>query len=261
MAHSRHTGTDRRRYGYHERSTSTILTMTFTFNKEKHYYELDGKRLYGITNVLGVIAKPALIQWAANEAVKYMEENFPSIDTLMKDAHALKDVFAKAKSAHRRKKEDAATKGHNIHEEVENLIKEAIKKNGGIIAIEKSENPQIQKFLEWATGIKFLASEKKMYSETHWIAGTVDMVFEKDGKTYIGDVKTYSGIYDRTPFFQCAGYALMLQEMEDLDAQGYCIVRLGKDGSFEERWSYDIEGDKVGFLAALTLFKQLESWK
>jgi len=48
-------------------------------------------------------------------------------------------------------------------------------------------------------------------------------------------------------------------EEQGYKIDSYCIIRLSKDGSFEEKWSFDTEGDRQGFLAALTLFKQLET--
>ena len=51
------------------------MSSNFKFNKEEHYYELDGKRLYGVTTVLGVIAKPALIPWAVKMAIDYIKDN------------------------------------------------------------------------------------------------------------------------------------------------------------------------------------------
>ena len=77
----------------------------FTFNKEEHYYELDGKRMYGITTILGVIAKPALIQWAANMAVEYVmniaeqdgKGNYTCNDEVLKEA-AIQPIAAPAKT-------------------------------------------------------------------------------------------------------------------------------------------------------------------
>ena len=43
----------------------------FTFDEKRHRYYLDGKAMTGCTTVLGVIAKPALIQWAADKAAAY----------------------------------------------------------------------------------------------------------------------------------------------------------------------------------------------
>ena len=130
----------------------------FTFNKEKHYYELDGKRLYGITNVLGVISKPALIQWSANEAVKYIKENSSGYEMFEGEqtkflSGVTDELLEKARFAHRVKKEDAADKGHDIHSEIETLVLEAIKSNQGYLQ-GTSENPQIQHFIDWAVNNK-----------------------------------------------------------------------------------------------------------
>lgn len=250
----------------------------FEFDAENHVYTLNGKRLYGITNILSVIAKPALIQWAADEAVKSFgwfdkkkSENVSADMAKMADIlQTLQEMpsvdfyklLSDARLAHRKKKDKAASQGTDMHAVIEAIIKEAIEKSNGYIPSTMKGEGQLGKFLEWAetNKVRFIASEKQMYSESLWIAGTCDMVFQKDGKTYIGDIKTTSGIYDRTPFFQCAGYSLMLAESEKIETEGYCIVRLGKDGSFEDKWSFDIEGDRLGFLSALALFKQLENY-
>jgi hypothetical protein len=237
----------------------------FKFDKDNHYYTLDDKRLYGVTKVLGVIAKPSLIQWAADETVKYIRDNCgkQSYNGKLTEFYAsvTDKLLDEAKVAHRKKKESAGDVGHDVHADIEDMIKNAIHHTDGFIG-GTSTHPMINKFIKWAekNHIRFLESELMMYSETMWVAGTMDLLFEKEGKVYIGDIKTTSGIYDRTPFFQCAGYSLMLEETKGLKPEGYCIIRLGKDGSFEDKWSYDIEGDKQGFLAALTLFKSLENY-
>src|SRR3990167_4720933 len=112
----------------------------FTFNKEEHYYELDGKRLYGVTTVLGVIAKPALIPWAVKMATDYVENHvgeFWNPEFTIGDSgehfseEALHEVLMEAKSAHRKKKEDAGESGTTNHEIIEGAIKAAITTNSG----------------------------------------------------------------------------------------------------------------------------------
>ena len=117
----------------------------------------------------------------------------------------------------------------------------------------------MEKFVDWAieNKVKFLASEKQMYSRAMWVAGTCDFTAIINGKLIMGDIKTSSGIYGREYFFQCAGYILMAEEHGET-YDGSIIVRLGKDGSFETKESFDLEADKKGFLAALALFKALE---
>ena len=53
------------------------LFVPENFSRFHHYYaDADGTKEYtGITTVLGVIAKPALISWAAKMAAEYIAEN------------------------------------------------------------------------------------------------------------------------------------------------------------------------------------------
>ena len=44
------------------------MSKEFIYKDSNHSYTLDGKRLTGVTTILGVIAKPALIGWAARMA-------------------------------------------------------------------------------------------------------------------------------------------------------------------------------------------------
>ena len=237
--------------------------MSFKFNKEGHYYELDGKRMYGITTVLGVIGKPALIGWAARMACEYVQEHANKVfhEGNFLFYEVTEEQLKEAKNTHRKKKEDAADKGHDIHETIETLVLEAIQANQGHIK-GRSDNPQVQHFIDWAikNNIKFLESEKQLYNQDLFIAGTVDLVFEKDGKTYIGDIKTYAKLWDRTPMLQCAAYGLMYEKMFGKKIDGYCVLLLTKTGEFKEQWSYDVSGDTEGFLAAYKLFTTLENW-
>lgn len=238
----------------------------FKFDDKKHVYTLDGKRLYGVTSVLGVIAKPALIQWSANQAVEYIEKYFEGLKdnslpwpAILAAAYT-DNLFKEARTAHRKKKEAAGDVGADVHAECEGLIKLAIPNGGKLTKNIVHGNQMVQKFINWAVenDVTFLASEKQMYSKEMWVAGTCDFTAKIGDKLFMGDIKTSSGIYGREYFFQCAGYILMAEEHgEKFDAS--IIVRLGKDGSFETKESHDLDTDKKGFRAALDLFKALET--
>ena len=224
----------------------------FEFNEKKHIYTLDGKPLYGVTSVLGVIAKPALIQWSANMACEYVDRHWHK--DISKEE--LADILKEAKQAHKKKKEGSADIGTKVHKAIEEWIKEKKEPE-----LDEQGMTMFNHFIKWQEDKKILESELRVYNEDWLVAGTIDLVFEYKGKTYIGDIKTYSGIYDRTPFLQCAAYAGMYKATTGKESEGSCIIRLGKDGSFEEKWSYDLEGDEKGFINALGLFKCLESYK
>ena len=51
-----------------EKAIKGLPQTGYQFSEEGHLHILDGKALTGVTTILGVIAKPALIQWSADEA-------------------------------------------------------------------------------------------------------------------------------------------------------------------------------------------------
>lgn len=249
--------------------------MKFEFNEKNHRYTLDGKPLTGVTTVLGVVAKPALIQWAANQAVDYAKEHIGKVekpdmekmkshlDIAMYFAGELERILEEARKAHITKRDKAAEQGTDVHAECEKYVNDCIEKNNGRAAVLTHENKQVEHFATWAVknNVKFLESEKKVYDAELWLAGTADLVLEMNGKTYIGDIKTTSGIYGLEPFMQCAAYAKML----DYDIDGTIIINLKKDGSFNEEkdiyFRYDLTGDWEAFEHALGLYRKLNTWK
>lgn len=249
----------------------------FHFNDEVHLYILDGKPLTGVTTILQVIAKPALIQWSADEAVKYLgwfnEKYCTDKEKALEEfsekwTHEISklggsefyQMLCDARIQHAKRKKDAGTVGTDVHAEIEKYVKLMISDQGGqAMAMNGYDNEMVKKFVEWAVEnkIKFLESEKRVYSKENWYAGTCDLVLEKDGKKFVGDIKTSSGIYGREYFFQMAGYQIALEEMGEKDFFGSTVIRCGKDGSFEVKDSFDLESDKAGFLAALKLYREI----
>ena len=246
--------------------------MNFTFEPKTHTYRLDGKRMTGVTTILGVLNKPALVPWAARMAVEYVKEHSMLVSDQNKVTDDIKEyqtsetVLEDAKTAYAKKRDEGAEKGTNTHALVEEYIKLMILDQAGK-ALEMNDDPThywtpIKPFIDWARAqnIKFLASEEQMYSEEMFVAGTADFIFEKDGKTYIGDIKTFKKIWDRTPFYQCAGYGLMHREMHGTDIEGYVIFNLpkerGHDPEEDVLWSFDTEGDTKAFLACVEIYRQ-----
>lgn len=226
----------------------------YRFNKKDHIHEIlkDGewKPLIGVTSVLQVIAKPQLIQWSANMAVDFLE-------TAVKSGLELTDeIYKDARSAHRKKKEEAGKKGTDVHKEIEDLVAGIIASNNGVFTgNETSGTPQIQKFIDWAVEnkVKFLESEKHVFSESLWIGGILDLVIEMNGKRLIADIKTSSGIYNEA-FFQMGAYDLCLEEMGE-EVDGYLVINLKKTGEFDLKIAENREINQKAFLSALELYK------
>jgi hypothetical protein len=238
------------------------VELGFHFDDKKHIYYLDGKKMYGVTSILGVIAKPMLIQWAANMACDHIEKNFPTFEDLINKPSLLAELIKEARTAHRKTKEDAGSKGTDVHAEIETYIKNCIEVADGYATIDDgTASSQLALFISWAreNNVRFLESEKRVYSESGWYAGTCDLVFEMDGKKWIGDVKTGKAIYPEY-YLQMAAYQNALEEMEEhTDIHGAMVINLKKTGGIEIGQNYDYEGNKLAFLGALTLFKQLQA--
>lgn len=249
-------------------------TEKYRFNEAKHLHELlvDGqwKALTGCTTVLGVIAKPALIQWSANETVKWIRENAKNYSDLVeadKEYGTPWLVYDKqldeAKLAHRKKKEKAGDWGTQVHAWAESFIKSKME---GTQAPALPEDPIQAKaaahFMKWAENnkVRFLVSEKGLYSEKYFIGGIVDIICEVDGKVWMADIKTGSGIYPEH-FAQMAGYQIMSEEMGMEPINGHIVLNLTKEGKFDERRSVSLDDSKRLFLGALDIYRVQEKLK
>lgn len=237
----------------------------FYFNEKNHRYYFDGVPMVGVTTVIGILNKPALIGWAANMAVDHIYESVGIKPGKAALITINSEVLEEARNAHARKRDEGAEKGKDTHFYIEAIIKSAIDTNGGFIPqVNSFPDPQVEKFCKWANekSVQFLASEKKMYSQKDMLAGTADFVCFIEGKKYVGDIKTFNRMYDMSPFLQTAGYRYMLQEMGEKDFHGSVIIMLGKDGSFGEFFRVDDSGEDVTtFLQLLAVYRAITLFK
>lgn len=224
------------------------------FEPEKHIYTVNGERKEGATGVTGIINKPMLISWAVNMAIAFMQENIKA--GVAYDELQLGSMFKGAKYAHRNKAKNAADIGTLVHEAIETFVKTGNRKE----PVHAKAKQCFQMFVKWAdeNKVEFLESERKVYSRELDYAGTCDFVCRIDGKLYVGDTKTSSGIYDEM-WFQVAGYQQALEEELGVKYDGQIIVRVGKDGAFEVQYRTreDYEENVKAFNGALALYKRI----
>jgi hypothetical protein len=227
--------------------------MPEDFSKNHFYFaDEEGKKKYtGVTTILGVIAKPALIGWAANMAVDHLLANPTD--------------FEGARKAHTKKKEAAGTHGTDTHALVEDYVKHCLRLEGkpvlDMLKMEEEWKP-IRPVIDWAFAEvdHFLFSERPMADIETYIAGTADFGYVgKDTKRYMSDFKTSSGIYYEM-YLQTAEYQHLAQVNGDAPYDGRSVVRLGKDGAFEVQVRYDYETDLEAFNAALTLYRAQQTY-
>ena len=228
------------------------------FDEKLHLYTLDDKPITGVTTVLRTISKPQLIQWSANMAVEYIEKEVAKIG-LESISDKWEEILKQAKTAHTRKANKAADIGSAAHSWCEQYINAKIK---GEKEPERDEALVLMtdNFVKWTeeNKVKFISAEQRVFSRRYWYAGTYDFDCEIDGKIYLGDLKTSSGIYPEM-FFQTAAYQNAVQEMNEPNAvpiQGNIIVNCRKDGKFDCQMTEDYEQNLKAFMGALAIYRR-----
>lgn len=216
-------------------------SIRFSFDEGQHKYTvcslIDDKwstpvPVSGVTSIISVINKEALVQWAANEASKHFVENLKSIEDI--------EVIAlEARNAHKEKSRIGKAHGSVGHALIEALLK-------GKPVTPPTKEPakmaykSVRKAFEaWIENFKpeIIHSEYPFYSRAGNYAGTTDLICNIGGKLTLIDFKTtnktyYSpdGIYADN-FCQLGGYLLGLEEMLGMKFDEAAIVNLPKDGS------------------------------
>lgn len=200
----------------------------------RRYKLADGTRVPSVTQVLQVVAKPALIQWA----------NRMGLQGIDSDAY----------------RDEKAVIGTTAHAMVEHYFR-------GVVAdipeeLREPALPGFRNFLRWRNDheVEPILIEQSLVSEKHRYGGTVDLVAGIDGTTELIDLKFTKSIH-RDQFFQLAAYAALLTE-NGQPVQRVRIVRLEREPGgrrpFEER-SLEVTGE-IGpywqtFKAALALWR------
>ncbi len=231
--------------------SNLIHGKALEFNEKKHAYTYDGAFVPGVTSILSVIGKPALIPWAAGMASSHWQD---AIKAGRSDYDA---IFKEAKSAHRKKAQDAADIGHNVHEYAEMFFK---KKDVPALLTDQAKRG-VEAFHKWldAHKVNVVSSERRVFSLQHYFAGTCDFIAEIDGVMGVGDIKTSSGIYPEMRL-QTAAYQHALEEEMGVKFPVRWIIRFSKTtGEFEARSFYNFDLDFSSFLAALNLYRGLQS--
>lgn len=187
-------------------------------SKGKRIYKLEnGKRVQGVTTILSVLAKPALIKWANNLGLEGI------------DSSHYTDTAARIGTlAH-----------HIIQVELEN------QKSGNILAdkliepdtsmygkteIEKAYK-SVASFTAWQKqhDISVIETELQLVSEKYKYGGTIDLLAIVDGKITLVDFKTGSGIYPEH-YYQICAYRQLLKEWRDLDITQARILNIPRGG-------------------------------
>ena len=159
-------------------------SQKFSRRRDGWYFLPGDKKYASVTTILDVLAKPALINWAAKTAASLVLADPDEYDSAQKAAAGIYQV-----------RDRAADRGSMVHSMIEALFRGA--------PVETDSMPEHVRgyyaaFWSWvaATQPKPVYAETNVYSDKHGYAGTLDLIAAfPDKKLKMKDFKTSSGIY------------------------------------------------------------------
>jgi hypothetical protein len=228
--------------------------VELSFDPVKHKYFANGELVQGVTTVLKVINKPALVPWAAKMSAEFIEKNLKPGQVL--DEVEIKTLVAGCKDAHRSKTEKAAdigTMGHNWCEDY-------VKGKNPATPINEDLRGITDAFLHFLDeyDIEPLRAERKLYSRNMKVAGTTDLIAMFQGGLAVLDYKTgASGIYNEA-FIQLGAYSAMYAEETGQQPDVHVVVNINKKGELNVGICEEVQRSEETFLNALNLNRALE---
>jgi len=222
-----------------------------------HTYKVGNKIVYGVSSIVSIIDKPALMYWAVNQCI----DNLKGIWEAGKSYDEIEIIKAleTAKNIHTEKKNQSATIGELAHKWIENYIKSKIEgKEPPAPPLNEQLKNSIDAFLKWEkeNNVEWLESERKIYSKKYDYAGTLDAEAIVNNELSIIDFKTSQGIYDEY-LLQVSAYLYAREEETKKDYKNIYIVRIGKNGDLETKKIKDKELKDCfkAFIGCLEVYK------
>lgn len=248
------------------------------FGRSTRFYKIDEETSYpSVTSILSVVAKPALVNWAANrerdmvlEAAAQLWGDVPTSPKMTNAAYiaTLQGRLGKVK-AYKKDLEKAADIGSQAHAVIEwELRRELLQESGPRPKIGDKAEWSVMAWEDWRHSVNLapLAIEQTVWSATYGYAGSLDLLCELDTpdgrRRVVVDWKTGKAIYKEAKL-QNAAYVQAVCEMGHArlgDVSGL-IVRLPKvetDPKFE---TLEIpRADQPRLLATFLVVKALWEW-
>ena len=201
------------------------------FDPKSHQYRLqgpDGERvLPSVNQVLSLLAKPKLQDWAMGLAMRKVLEGYvPGMGT-----EELALLLEEARKAPNEEAKRAQSTGTSVHAWIEGFLLSP--HTPPPLPEEEEARRAVESFLFWwreRPRIPALREAIVAHPELGF-AGRFDLLL---GDGTLVDFKTSKAIYPEYEL-QVGAYALALEAWEGIRARRGMILRLGKDGSFEAK--------------------------
>lgn len=205
------------------------------------FYFKDNKPYLSTTEILKIIAKPAITYWYGREIHRAMLLN-PTLD----EKSALAAPYQVASHA--------KSRGTTVHS-----IVEAYKTTGA-----KIENIS-EEFKGYATAfyqfmkdhnVGIIEQEKTVFDTVNKVAGTLDMYNKIGDSLHVTDVKTGKDIYDEVSL-QLSSYAHMMRaEGKTVHEISVLLLETGEDGKPTGKYKFQtLKENHEAFLAAKKIYE------
>lgn len=219
------------------------------FREKAHRYYWGGEPIPSVTTILGRIAKPALIQWAANMAVDHILTN-------AQDHREFAKVCEEARKAHAVKKDTAADLGTQIHSYAQDCLRA---RHLLLMPDDPKLKPACEGFGEWFTThtIHAIEVERMVLSEKCKYAGRCDFFGRIDGKLGVMEIKTSGGVYDEF-WLQLSAYEIALvEELQLAEPLTRWILHLNKETGAHKLHERAMSTPTITAWMALVRFDQM----
>lgn len=204
------------------------------------FYQVDGVLYVSVTSVLGVVGKPELVRWAKAVALDAVASELAGCEVIT--PAQLAAAIERARGEPERIRDEAAQRGSTLHRDAARAL--------------ASDQDGVERAALRALDLIPVMTEYTVVSREHGFAGTCDLVAEtRGGALAVVDWKS-GGVWPEHAL-QVGAYTLAIEEMTGLIvAHGYVVGLKGWDAALYE---VDVSVAKEGFLAALGLFRALQS--
>lgn len=240
--------------------TLPVITFEEPPDFPKRRYLLDGEVVPSVTQILGVLAKPALTWWGMQVGVRGLcHLQRQGVEIPWDDDEGACKLLTEHKLTTNHVRDQAATRGKSIHDALEayatsgrvpRLSEYPIEDRGFVQALAKALV---------ALQPECLATEVMVGSSEHRYAGRYDLRCVIGGRTLIVDAKTSKHIYPDQHFPQVEAYRHADFECGSEITDAAAILRLGVDGEYEFVESYATFEDFLGIKRAYDALQAIKS--
>lgn len=147
----------------------------------------------GVTGILKVLDKPAIVPWAQGIVAEAAIRNRDKLDEWV-TVGGVDGAISLLKRSAETQRDAAANRGSAIHSLAEAIVK------GQPVTVPDELTPYVLAYQAWIERFtpEFLAVEEMVCSLEHGYAGTFDSIAKIAGEVWLLDIKTSKGYYPET---------------------------------------------------------------